>query len=88
MNVMLKRAYEPPARTDGTRILVDRLWPHGVAKVKARLDHWLKDNSALSELHTLSQRGNITLLYAARDESHNEAVLLKQILDRRNRKAE
>lgn len=43
MNVMLKRAYDPPAKGDGKRILVDRLWPRGVAKVKAKLDLWLKD---------------------------------------------
>lgn len=41
--VALKRAYEKPARGDGTRVLVDRLWPRGVAKDKAAIDHWLKD---------------------------------------------
>lgn len=41
--VNLKRAYEPPAPRDGTRILVDRLWPRGVKKAKARIDLWLKD---------------------------------------------
>jgi uncharacterized protein YeaO (DUF488 family) len=39
----LKRVYEPPEPADGTRILVDRLWPRGVAKDKARIDLWLKD---------------------------------------------
>ena len=37
MNVQLKRAYEAPARSDGYRVLVDRLWPRGVAKVKAKI---------------------------------------------------
>jgi uncharacterized protein YeaO (DUF488 family) len=113
MAVMLKRAYEHPAKTDGQRILVDRLWPHGLAKVKAKIDLWLKDvapstelrqwfahdpekwlafkkryraelrnNPALSELRALARLGNITLVYAARDQLHNEAVVLKQILDR------
>lgn len=39
----LKRVYEAPAAEDGTRILVDRLWPRGIAKDKARIDLWLKD---------------------------------------------
>ena len=95
------------------RQLVDRLWPRGLAKVKAKIDLWLKDvapstelrqwfghdpekwlefkkryraelkdNPALSELQALSRQGNITLIYAARDQLHNEAVVLKQILDR------
>ena len=42
-NVRLKRAYEKPARGDGTRILVDRLWPRGVRKSDAQLDHWAKE---------------------------------------------
>ena len=42
-DVNLKRAYEPPSPRDGTRILVDRLWPRGVKKAKARIGLWLKD---------------------------------------------
>lgn len=42
-NVRLKRAYEKPARGDGTRILIDRLWPRGVRKADAQLDRWAKD---------------------------------------------
>ncbi len=113
MTVMLKRAYDPPTKTDGKRILVDRLWPRGLSKAKAEIDLWLKDvapstelrqwfghvpekwtefqrryraeledNPALLELEALSRRGDITLVYAARDQLHNEAVVLKQILDR------
>jgi len=41
--VRLKRAYQPPAADDGTRVLVDRLWPRGVAKADAALDLWLKE---------------------------------------------
>jgi uncharacterized protein YeaO (DUF488 family) len=43
MMLALKRVYEPPAPADGTRILVDRLWPRGIARDKARIDLWLKD---------------------------------------------
>lgn len=112
MGVTLKRAYETPARTDGKRILVDRLWPRGLAKSKAGIDLWLKDvapstelrrwfghdprkwpefrkryraelknNPALSELRAFARQGNVTLVYAARDRLHNEAVVLKQTLD-------
>jgi uncharacterized protein YeaO (DUF488 family) len=42
-NIKLKRAYEPPAAGDGTRILVDRLWPRGVTKAAAAIDIWVKD---------------------------------------------
>jgi len=40
---MIKRVYESPARTDGTRVLVDRLWPRGLTKERALLDAWLRD---------------------------------------------
>lgn len=42
-NVKLKRAYEPAATGDGTRILIDRLWPRGVSKSRLALDQWMKD---------------------------------------------
>jgi uncharacterized protein YeaO (DUF488 family) len=42
-SIAIKRAYEPPSAKDGTRILVDRLWPRGVSKAKAALDGWDKD---------------------------------------------
>ncbi|MBB4188311.1 DUF488 domain-containing protein [Sinorhizobium terangae] len=42
-SLKLKRVYEAPEASDGTRILVDRLWPRGVAKDKAGVDLWLKD---------------------------------------------
>jgi uncharacterized protein YeaO (DUF488 family) len=42
-HVRLKRAYEPPARGDGARILIDRLWPRGMTKKRAAIDDWLKD---------------------------------------------
>ena len=43
MNLKLKRVYEPSDKNDGTRILVDRLWPRGMTKAKAGVDIWLKE---------------------------------------------
>ncbi len=43
MSIQIKRAYETPAESDGLRILVDRLWPRGVSKEKARIDFWPKE---------------------------------------------
>jgi uncharacterized protein YeaO (DUF488 family) len=43
MTVTLKRIYEPPDKADGTRVLVDRLWPRGLAKDKAHIDLWLRE---------------------------------------------
>jgi uncharacterized protein YeaO (DUF488 family) len=43
MTFAIKRVYEPAAPSDGIRVLVDRLWPRGVSKSKAHLDHWMKD---------------------------------------------
>lgn len=111
MNIFLKRAYDPPAKTDGQRILVDRLWPRGLTKEHAKIDLWLKDvapstdlrkwfghdpekwpefqkryraelkrNPALSELKEISHQGDITLVYSAKDQLHNDAVVLKQVL--------
>ncbi|HZQ43420.1 MAG TPA: DUF488 domain-containing protein [Acidobacteriaceae bacterium] len=41
--INIKRAYDPPSASDGTRILVDRLWPRGISKDELKLDLWLKD---------------------------------------------
>jgi uncharacterized protein YeaO (DUF488 family) len=46
----LKRAYDPVAHTDGTRLLVERLWPRGVSKTRLRVDGWLKDVGPSTEL--------------------------------------
>jgi len=51
-NVRLKRAYEPPDKKDGTRILVDRLWPRGVSKEEASLDEWIKEIAPSADLRT------------------------------------
>jgi uncharacterized protein YeaO (DUF488 family) len=50
MPVEIKRAYEKPSRADGQRVLVDRLWPRGVKKDNARIDHWLKNLAPSDEL--------------------------------------
>jgi uncharacterized protein YeaO (DUF488 family) len=50
MPIALKRVYEPPSRSDGTRILVERLWPRGLAKADAAVDLWLRDVAPSTEL--------------------------------------
>ena len=54
MAIKLKRAYEPAQKEDGTRILVDRLWPRGVTKEQAGIDLWLKDIAPSNELRKWS----------------------------------
>ncbi|HKU08199.1 MAG TPA: DUF488 domain-containing protein [Bradyrhizobium sp.] len=110
--VRLKRAYEPPASVDGTRVLIDRLWPRGVRKANADIDEWMKEiapsaglrkwfghdperwpefrrryrseikghSSEFRRLRELARKGNLTLVYAARDEAHNDAVVLRDLL--------
>ena len=114
-HVKLKRAYEPADPDDGTRILVDRLWPRGVSKAEAAVDSWLKEiatstelrqwfghdparwpeflrryteelrqhEAVLNEIRALARKGTVTLVYGARDEMHNDAVALKDVLLRR-----
>jgi uncharacterized protein YeaO (DUF488 family) len=48
--INLKRAYDPAAKTDGERILVERLWPRGVSKDRAKIDLWLKEVAPSTEL--------------------------------------
>jgi uncharacterized protein YeaO (DUF488 family) len=111
-NLRLKRAYEPPEASDGTRILVDRLWPRGVSKTEARLDEWFKeiapsaelrewfghdparweefgrryraelDRQAelLEDLRRRARGGRVTLVYSARDQIHNDAVVLRDVI--------
>lgn len=112
MKLRIKRVYDNPAKDDGTRILVDRLWPRGLTKQKARVDVWLKDIAPSTELRKwfahdpekwhefitkykmeldenndqtailkeYLKQGPVTLVYGARDELHNEALVLKQLL--------
>ena len=111
-DIKLKRAYSPPSTGDGTRILIDRLWPRGVKKPDAAIDRWIKDiapstalrkwfghdsarwqefrrryateirNHAdqLAELRAAAHKGPVTLVFGARDELHNDAVVLRDVL--------
>jgi uncharacterized protein YeaO (DUF488 family) len=111
----LKRAYEPAARTDGRRVLVDRLWPRGLSKRRVALDDWMKElapsanlrrwfahdpkkwlefkrryrrelrahSELVCQLASLARRGRVTLVFSARDEDHNDAVVLAEIIRRR-----
>ena len=76
--VRLKRAYEPPDRADGTRVLVDRLWPRGVSKEKAAVKLWLKDLAPSTELrkwfgHDPERWPEFRKRYAAEVRQHPEA---------------
>ena len=111
--IKLKRIYDLPTPDDGRRVLVDRLWPRGIAKEEARFDDWLKEiapsdelrkwfghdpakwgefreryrselqshQEQLTELSNSANRGTVTLLFAAKDEEHNNAVVLKELLE-------
>lgn len=113
----VKRVYAPADDDDGFRVLVDRLWPRGLTKEKARVDLWLKEiapsddlrrrfhahpqkwnefvaaydrelaqepaKSAVAALREHAAHGLVTLLYGARDETHNNALALKDWLERR-----
>ena len=48
--ITLKRAYDPVSKSDGTRLLVERLWPRGVSKAKLRVDAWLREVGPSTEL--------------------------------------
>lgn len=52
MKLQIKRAYDPAQRSDGFRVLVDRLWPRGVSKEKAKINLWAKDAAPSAELRT------------------------------------
>jgi uncharacterized protein YeaO (DUF488 family) len=48
--IILKRAYEPPSKEDGVRVLVDRLWPRGISKQSAAIDEWIKEIAPTTQL--------------------------------------
>ena len=115
--IRIKRAYDPPVPADGTRILVDRLWPRGVSKETLAIERWIKEigpsdalrrwfghdperwdefrrryaaelakqGELLAALRGLAQRGKLTLVYAARNDAHNNAVVLRDVLTRAKR---
>lgn len=81
-HLRLKRVYEPPAPSDGVRILVDRLWPRGVSKEKASLDEWEKDIAPSTELrkwfgHDPARWAEFQRRYRAELQQH--ADILKHI---------
>ena len=83
-NLRLKRAYAPAAAGDGTRILIDRLWPRGVRKDAAALDLWLKGIGPSTELrkwfgHEPSRWAEFRRRYA--DEIAQKPQLLAQLRD-------
>lgn len=52
MTVQIKRIYEPVASTDGTRVLVDRLWPRGISRFDAKINLWQKEVAPSTELRS------------------------------------
>ncbi|MGP0017214.1 MAG: DUF488 domain-containing protein [Candidatus Sulfotelmatobacter sp.] len=116
MAIVVKRVYETASRSDGARVLVDRLWPRGLTKERAAVDEWLRDlapsdelrrwyharpeqwpnfrkkylkelsqpeaEDALLRLYQLAhKRKRLTLLFASKNETNNNAVVLKELLD-------
>jgi uncharacterized protein YeaO (DUF488 family) len=112
MKLKIKHVYDEPEAGDGKRILVDRLWPRGLAKEQAKVDFWLKEvapsnelrkwfahdpakwedfkrryraelkdeSGRLTELKQTIGKGPATLLYGAKDEKHNNAIVLLELL--------
>lgn len=114
--IKLKRAHEPPEKSDGVRILVDRLWPRGLQKEKLQATFWMKDaapsdelrkwfhsgagdweefrarylkelkrseaQKALQDIAEAAKKGAVTLLYGAKDPKHNQATVLKEIIEK------
>ena len=115
MSVRIKRVYEAPARSDGYRVLVDRVWPRGVSRDRLRLDAWAKDVApstglrkwfghdpakwrefkaryfrelreniaAVEPVLAAARRRTVTLLYGAKETRFNNAVALKEFIERR-----
>ena len=111
--IRIARIYEAPRKSDGWRVLVDRLWPRGMQREAARLDHWMKEiapsnrlrkwfghkserwaefqkryqaeltkkKELLETLRAMDKKhGTVTLLFGAKDEEHNQAVVLRDVL--------
>jgi len=79
VNIRLKRAYDPPEKGDGSRILVDRLWPRGLSKEKAKIDLWLKEIAPSTELrkwfgHDPEKWDEFQKRYRAELKENKEAV--------------
>lgn len=79
LSIRMKRTYEAPDEADGFRILVDRLWPIGVAKERARIDLWFKDIAPSSELrkwsgHDPEKWGEFKERYFSELDAHPELI--------------
>ncbi len=115
--INVKRAYDEPARNDGERFLIDRVWPRGVTRDDLRIAGWLRDLApstplrkwfahdpakwdefrrryaaeldrnpeAWKPLLQAGRHGQVTLVYGARDTEHNNAVALKEYLEKHRR---
>lgn len=114
MSFRLKRVYDNPAKADGRRVLVDRVWPRGLTKEEAQIDDWLKEiapstrlrkwfghdparwtefkkryaaelkdrREPVEQLAQQAKKRTITLLFGAKDVGHNNAVALKEYIER------
>jgi len=119
MSLHVKRVYAPADLSDGVRLLVDRLWPRGISREKARIDEWMKEiapstvlrawahhhvdrweefveryrgelnspdkKALLDRVRAMSRKGTVTLLFASRNEDHNNAIALLGILKQKDR---
>jgi uncharacterized protein YeaO (DUF488 family) len=115
VSVQTKRVYDKPDKTDGRRVLVDRVWPRGLTKEEARIDDWLKEiapstrlrkwfghdparwkefkrryaaelraqRDAVEQLAQKAKGRTVTFLFGAKDVEHNNAVALKEFLEKR-----
>jgi len=112
--IEIERVYDEKERSNGYRILVDRLWPRGLKKEDVKADLWLKEVAPSSELRkwfghdpekwkefkrryfrelkdrqdeldvirSHAKKGDVVLLYGARDAEHNHALALKEYLSK------
>jgi uncharacterized protein YeaO (DUF488 family) len=113
--IKVKRAYEPAEKSDGTRFLVDKLWPRGLKKEALHMQSWIKDvapsdklrrwfvhdparwkefhrryfaeldknQEAWKPLLAAARKGDITLVYSAKDTEHNNAIALQAYLEKK-----
>lgn len=111
--IAIKRAYEPAGREDGTRVLVDRVWPRGRTKAALAIAAWERELAPSAELRrwfghraerweefqdryrqelaakpealvpllAAARRGRLTLVFGAKDERRNQAIVLRDVLE-------
>lgn len=111
-DVRIKRVYDPVAKDDGYRVLIDHIWPRGISRERAHLDEWARELAPSAELRrwfdhvperfpefraryrdelaehreqvnaleARAERGRMTIIYAAKDPEHNNAVVLEELL--------